>query len=101
MYLGDELNSSKEGYDWNYQQIKPAMTDIFVLIATFIDGNRYWVMSSQEILDNPEFSDKQHRGNSGEGQLHFKKKNINNFDPYIVKEENLVDYIIDKYDKRV
>lgn len=99
MYAGDDVASKKSAFDWNFQQIKPAMADIFVLIAAFVDTNKYWVFTSNEIANAPGFSGKQHRGNEGEGQIHFKKTNIRSFDEYIVKRENLVDSIINKYDK--
>ncbi|WP_195218337.1 hypothetical protein [Leuconostoc lactis] len=99
MYIGDEVDPSAAMFDWNFQQIKPAMADVFVLIAAFVDANKYWVFTNNEIENAPGFSGKQHRGNEGEGQIHFKKTNLNLFDDYIVERENLVDTIIAKYDK--
>lgn len=98
MYLGDDVSSDTPGFDWNFQQVKPAITDIFVIIAAFVDGNKYWVFTSDEIANAPGFSGKQHRGNEGEGQIHFKKTNIAQFDEFIVEQDNLVDVIITKYD---
>lgn len=99
MYVGDEFDPTQPGFDWNFQQVKPAMADIFVIIAAFVDGNKYWVFTSDEIENAPGFSGKQHRGNEGEGQIHFKKTNIESFNDYIVERDNLVDAIITKYDK--
>lgn len=98
MYMGDDVSPDTPGFDWNFQQVKPAMADIFVLIAAFVDGNKYWVFTNDEIANAPGFSGKQHRGNEGEGQIHFKKTNISQFDEFIVERDNLVDSIITKYD---
>lgn len=33
-------------------------------------------MTSEEVLDCPRYSDKQHRGNEGEGQFHLNESDI-------------------------
>ncbi|KRN29263.1 hypothetical protein IV38_GL000145 [Lactobacillus selangorensis] len=96
MYLGDETSGRK--FDWNFQQIKPAMADVFILVGTFVDGFKYWVFNSQEIANHDlGFSKGQHRGNVGEGQLHFNLKNIHALEPFLVSENQLVSAAIAKY----
>ena len=68
----------------NFQQVKPDCCDVFVWIAVWRDRIRYWVLSSSEVRENQFFTDKQHRGNVGEGQLHVKDTNIATFDRYEV-----------------
>lgn len=68
----------------NFQQVKPDCCDVFVWIAVWRDRIRYWVFSSSEVRENQFFTDKQHRGNVGEGQLHVKDTNIATFDRYEV-----------------
>ncbi len=68
----------------NFQQVKPDCCDVFVWIAVWRDRIRYWVLSSSEVRENQFFTDKQHRGNVGEGQLHVKDTNIATFERYEV-----------------
>lgn len=61
----------------NFQQLKPQCCDVFIWVAVFRDEIVLWVMSSDEVLNNPLYSSGQHRGNKGnEGQLHVKHDNI-------------------------
>ena len=69
----------------NFQQVKPDCCDVFVWLAVWRDKIRYWVLSSSEMKANPFFVDKQHRGNTGEGQLHVKDTNISEFAQYEVQ----------------
>jgi hypothetical protein len=87
---------SKEGFDMNFQQIKPVGSDVFVWIGVWRNAIKYWVLSSSEVKNNKHFSKGQHRGNSGEGQLWITDKNIAEFDKYLTKAVNLLDKIIKK-----
>ena len=69
----------------NFQQIKPDCCHVFVWVAVWRDKIRYWVLSSSEVKSNRFFADKQHRGNTGEGQLHLKDSNIAEFEKYEVR----------------
>lgn len=42
-------SDSSEGFDMNFQQIKPECCDVFVWIAVWRDKIRYWVLSSNEV----------------------------------------------------
>lgn len=77
-------SDSSEGFDMNFQQIKPECCDVFVWIAVWRDKIRYWVLSSNEVKNNKYYSTGQHRGNVGEGQLWLKESNIAEFDIYEV-----------------
>ena len=73
-------SDSQSEFDMNFQQIKPLCCDVFVWIGVWTDEIRYWVLSSSEVETNDHFSDGQHRGNTGEGQLWIKETNIDEFD---------------------
>ena len=84
------------GFDMNFQQIKPACCDVFVWIAVWRDVIRYWVLSSDEVAQNPHYSSGQHRGNTGEGQLWVKETNIDDFAEYEVGVREILSKITEK-----
>lgn len=90
------LSSSSEGFDMNFQQLKPGCANVFIFIAVWKNAIKYWVLSSDDIKTNKYFSKGQHRGNIGEGQLWITDKNINSFDKYEAKPRDLLKAIIDK-----
>lgn len=89
-------SDSSYGFDMNFQQMKPSCCDVFVWIAVWRDVIRYWVLSSEEVKNNPYFSSRQHRGNTGEGQLWLKETNIKEFEEYEVGVRDILDKIIEK-----
>lgn len=89
-------SSSKEGFDMNFQQIKPSCCDVFIWIGVWRDVIRYWVLSSQEVSANRYYSIGQHRGNKGEGQLWLKESNIDEFKQYEVSVREILDRVISK-----
>lgn len=91
--LSSDLN---EGFDMNFQQIKPACCDVFVWIAVWRDKIRYFVLSSDEVASNKYYSQGQHRGNVGEGQLWLKESNINEFECYEVGVREILNKIREK-----
>lgn len=54
-------SDSKQGFDMNFQQIKPKCCDVFVWIAVWRDKIRYFVLSSSEVESNKYYSIGQHR----------------------------------------
>ena len=92
-------SDSKFGFDMNFQQIKPSCCDVFVWIAVWRDLIRYWVLSSDEVKNNPYYSSGQHRGNVGEGQLWLKETNIAEFKKYEVVVRDILFKIIEKGEK--
>ena len=92
-------SDSKQGFDMNFQQIKPGCCDVFVWIAVWRDVIRYWVLSSDEVANNKYYSTGQHRGNVGEGQLWLKETNIKEFDGYEVGVRDILAKIIEKAGK--
>ncbi|MDE2638844.1 MAG: hypothetical protein OXI30_20940 [Chloroflexota bacterium] len=97
LYVKALSSESKKNFRMNFQQIKPALCDVFVWIGVWLDVIRYWVLSSQEVEKNQYFSDSQHRGNVGEGQLHLRKANISEFDQYEAQPTQLADEIRSAY----
>lgn len=89
-------SDSRYGFDMNFQQLKPSCCDVFVWIGVWRDVIRYWVLSSAEVKNNPYYSDKQHRGNKGEGQLWLKESNIEAFNEYEVSVHSLLSRIEEK-----
>ncbi len=63
-------------FDCNIQQVKRKEFDILYYGLFFADQIEIYKMDSDEILDCPGYSDKQHRGNEGEGQFHLNESNI-------------------------
>jgi hypothetical protein len=102
-YLGIKALETKSDkpFDMNFQQIKPKASEVFVWIGVWRDTIKYWVLSSGEVENNKYYSVGQHRGNIGEGQLHLKKSNENDFKKYEVKEEELLKKIIEAYNRQI
>ena len=89
-------STSESEFDMNFQQLKPSCCDVFVWIGVWTDKVRFWVLSSNEAECSANYSNKQHRGNTGEGQLWLKESNITLFSKYEVESENLLAKIIEK-----
>ena len=80
----------------NFQQLKVRCCDVFVFVVVWVDSIQYWVLSKSDIESNRYYSDKQHRGNTGEGQLHVNSQNIHEFDQYLSNPEDIKSNIIRK-----
>lgn len=63
-------------FDCNMQQIKTTLFDRMVYLLFFNDGIELFEISKKQIQEDKEvgYSDKQHRGNIGEGQFHVSNK---------------------------
>lgn len=95
------LSSDSDSPFWmNFQQIKPACADVFIWVAVWRDVIKYWVLSSKEVEGNKYYSKGQHRGNTGEGQLHIKDDNIEEFNEYLVKPSELKKAVISAYSRQ-
>lgn len=99
--LVEKALSSKSNYkfDMNYQQLKPGCCDVFVWIAVWRDKIDYWVLSANDVQNNPHFSN-QHRAsqlsNKGEvieGQIHINDHNYDDFEKYRVKIRDIYNKI--------
>lgn len=101
LYVKALSSDSTSRFDMNFQQIKPACCDVFVWVGVWRDVIRYWVLASDDIALTGYFSDKQHRGNVGEGQLHVKKENIDHFSKYEAKSNRLLQAIRDAYQRQI
>jgi len=84
----------------NFQQVKPACCDVFIWIGVWRDVIRYWVLASNEIESNKYYSTGQHRGNTGEGQLHLKDDNFAEFSKYEAKSNQLAEAIRSAYERQ-
>lgn len=97
------LSNSKSKFDMNYQQLKPGCCDVFIWMAVWRDKIDYWVMSSQDVQDNPLLSN-QHRasqltdnGKIVEGQIHINNGNYKDFEKYRVQPREIYSKVIDLF----
>lgn len=100
LYVKALSSESKKRFDMNFQQVKPACCDIFVWVGVWRDEIRYWVLSSNEVKNNKYYSTGQHRGNTGEGQIHLKDDNIKYFTEYESSTRNLIENIRAAYSRQ-
>lgn len=91
---------SKKHFDMNFQQVKPKCCDVFVWIGVWRDTIKYWILASKEVESNKFYSKGQHRGNTGEGQIHLKHDNIKDFVKYESLPKELLEKIIDAYKRQ-
>ncbi len=82
-------SDSDKDFDMNFQQIKPRYCDVFVWFGVWRDVIRCWVLPSFEVENSRYYSKGQHRGNVGEGQLHFRKDNLHEFDKFLTEPSKL------------
>lgn len=100
LYVKALSSDSKKRFDMNFQQVKPDCCDVFVWVGVWRDVIRYWVLSSDEVANNKYYSPGQHRGNTGEGQLHLKDDNIGEFSAYEAKPRELLEKIRAAYTRQ-
>jgi len=89
----------KMPFDSNIQQIKRKEFDILYYGLFFADTILIFRMKTSHILSAPGYSDKQHRGNKGEGQFHMNKENLKLHQKYFIKQisyEELYDLLFNK-----
>jgi len=101
LYMRALSSTSAKGFWMNFQQLKPGCCDVFVLIAVWRDLIRYWVLSSNEVLQHPQYSQGQHRGNVGEGQIHIRHDNFDNFREYLAIGRDLLSVIRAAYRRQI
>lgn len=101
LYVKALASDSSKRFWMNFQQIKPRCCDVFVWVAVWRDVIRYWVLSSHELEGDRHYSQGQHRGNVGEGQLHVRHDNIADFSAYEVKPNQLAEAIREAYGRQI
>lgn len=100
LYVKALSSDSKRRFDMNFQQIKPDCCDVFIWVGVWRDVIRYWVLPSKDVATNKYYSSGQHRGNSGEGQLHLKDENINEFAAYEARPRDLLEKVRGAFKKQ-
>lgn len=100
LYVKALASDSKSGFWMNFQQIKPKCCDVFVWVGVWRDVIRYWVLSSYDIETHADYSQGQHRGNVGEGQLHVTHENIDEFKGYEARSNQLAEAIRSAYQRQ-
>ncbi len=68
--------TNQYNFDCNIQQIKCSEFDVLYYGLFFSDRIEIYKMSNSEVLSCQGYSNKQHRGNEGEGQFHLNQDNI-------------------------
>lgn len=68
------------------QQVKTKEFDLQYYGLFFDDIIYIYRIKSNDIKKLPGYSDKQHRGNQGEGQFHINDKNISEHNKYLDKK---------------
>ena len=101
LYIKALSSNSEKPFEMNFQQIKPRLCDVFLWVAVWRDVIMYWVLSSSEVENNRYYSQGQHSGNVGEGQLHIRHDNIHDFDSYSVRPNELEAAIRSAYDRQM
>jgi len=100
LYVKALADDSPEDFDMNFQQVKPACCDVFLWMGVWRGKIRYWVLSSKEVSENRYYSEGQHRGNVGEGQLHVRRDNMKEFAKYESRSNELLKAIRDAYKRQ-
>jgi hypothetical protein len=83
------VDNSNVEWDCNVQQIKTKLFNTLWYVLFFGDCVAIFKIGADEIITdkNISYSNKQHRGNEGEGQFHVTNKNIKyHLDNYLVKK---------------
>ena len=101
LYVKALASTSRKNFWMNFQQVKPGCCDLFVWIAVWRDVIRYWVLASHEVETHPHYSPGQHRGNVGEGQIHLRQDNIDEFREYEASPNLLEDAIRAAYNRQI
>lgn len=101
LYVKALALDSDKNFWMNFQQVKCKCADVFVWVAVWRDKIRYWVLSSHELENHPDYSTGQHRGNSGEGQLHVRRDNIDDFIPFEAQSNLLASAIREAYEREI
>jgi len=70
-------------WDCNFQQIKKGLFDVLYYGIFFSDCLVIYKMHTKEIDDSIGYCNKQHRGNTGEGQFHINQRNIGLHDKHL------------------
>lgn len=77
---------STKNWDCNIQQVKKTQFDLLVYGIFFSDCLVIFSITPDLIDSSIGYSDKQHRGNTGEGQFHLTNKNLGyHLDNYLYK----------------
>lgn len=72
-------------FDCNIQQIKCREFDVLYYGLFFLDEIQIYLMTSQQVPNAPGYSNKQHRGNVGEGQFHINNETFAEHQAHLVR----------------
>jgi hypothetical protein len=96
-------NGETTEWDCNIQQVKPKLFNNLWYVLFFYDCVTIFKIQSNQIIEDKKisYSNKQHRGNEGEGQFHITNKNLRyHLSKYLVKTITYTE-VYDKLDKKV
>lgn len=100
LYVKALTSDSANDFDMNFQQVKPGCCDVFIWLGVWRDKIRYWVLASNEVSSNRYYATGQHRGNTGEGQMHIRRDNIKEFRKFEARSNALLQAIRDAYKRK-
>jgi hypothetical protein len=82
-------SKTNDNFTCNIQQVKPGCFDTLIYGLLFDDKIYVFKITSDELNSDPgvKYSDRQHRGNVGEGQFHINRKRLqHHIDNYLYAE---------------
>ena len=83
-------STTKERFDCNIQQVKPKLFDYLIYGIVFTDTTFVYKIHTSEVESINQYSNKQHRGNVGEGQFHIKNSNIDEHQKYLLFSKSML-----------
>ena len=86
-----QKDAKKIIFDCNIQQIKTQYFDYLYYVLFFSDIIEFFMINSDKIIEDKAigYSNKQHRGNEGEGQFHINEKNyLHHKEHYFIQQMN-------------
>lgn len=91
--------TKKHKFDCNIQQVKRKEFDVLYYGLFFADQVEIYRMNSEEVSRCPGYSDKQHRGNKGEGQFHINQDNIEYHRKYYLEQTISYEQLYEIFEK--
>lgn len=98
-YTYDE--ALRENYQFHFQQLKPGFCDVFIFVGVCTDKILYWILTPDELRNSgglspqhPTTGTRDINNPTFEGQVY---KTINDYETFLVDEDNILDEILGKF----
>lgn len=86
-------------FDCNIQQVKTSEFQVLYYGLFFADYIQIFAMTKEQVLNCPGYSNKQHRGNEGEGQFHLNQATISHHMQHYLKKVLTYEELYDLFSK--